>query len=774
VRVSAGGSRAGFYDAIVEGAWRALIDGLPQLVWACLPDGTCDFLSRRWAEFTGASASDLVGMGWIEHVHPDDRARLMAAWDRSVQTGSEFVVEFRIRRHDGVYRWFDTRALALRDDSGRIVRWFGSNTDIDDAVALRATFEEQQARFAQVAALAPGAIVSIKQRPDGSGSFLYASPGLEELYGLRPEDVRESARAVAERVHPDDREEIRQSLARSAASRSPWQQRFRVIHPSRGQRWIEANTAPVSERDGSTVWHGFMHDITDRMMAEQQLMSAQARLRSAVSATGMGTFFRDLRTGEERVDAALARLWGRTTAEVGTMAQARDFVHHDDRAQLTALTEALISGHPVGPAEFRVLRPDGTASWMTAWGRVDRDSSGRRLMLSGVVIDVTTQRREADARARSQKLEALGTLASGVAHDFNNVLQAIIGNLSLAQEDLGPAHPVAPLLADIGRATDRATALVHQILSFSRSQEGSEELVDLGTVVEEATSLLRAVLPRAIELRFDMSSEVPAVLADPNRIHQIVVNLVTNAAQAMEDAGGTIRITLASVVLAEASTLDGLQAGPYTCLSVADDGHGMDAETAAHAFDPFFTTKQSQGGTGLGLAIVHTIMRAHGGTVVLESEPRAGTTLRLYFPAADGSPSGSDERAPTASLAALGHKVLYVDDEPMLADLGARLLTRIGLDSATFTAPHKALESFRTQPYAYDAVITDLSMPGMTGIELARQMLVIRPDVPIVVLSGHVDEHQLRQARELGVRDLLLKPATINALRTALSRILTA
>jgi CheY-like chemotaxis protein len=361
-------------------------------------------------------------------------------------------------------------------------------------------------------------------------------------------------------------------------------------------------------------------------------------------------------------------------------------------------------------------------------------------------------------------MEALGTLAGGIAHDFNNVLTAISGNAQLAIEDLTAAHPATPSLHEIKRATGRAKDLVRRILAFSRPEQNIQHLIDLRPVVEEVLRLLRATVPRMIEIRLEAAPDLPPVMADATQVHQVLMNLGKNACDAMQNRGGTLTIRLTSEPIE--SLLDSpspdLHPGRYLRISVEDTGTGIPPELIERVFEPFFTTKGHGEGTGLGLSVVHGIVRGHRGAILVRSEPGAGTVFDLYFPAAEREAIDA-AKAPSAiaAPAGRGEHVLYVDDEDQLVDLVTRMMERMGYTVTGMTRPAEAIDAVRADPRSFDLVLSDLGMPGMSGMDLAEALLQIRPDLPIIITSGYVRAEDARRAEQIGVRDVVLKPNTV-------------
>jgi CheY-like chemotaxis protein len=334
-------------------------------------------------------------------------------------------------------------------------------------------------------------------------------------------------------------------------------------------------------------------------------------------------------------------------------------------------------------------------------------------------------------------------------------------------EDVPPEAAVQRRLAEINKASGRAADLVRRILAFSRQQEVSRQVRPLQPIVEETLQLLRATLPAMIAIRTRFAAGVPDIIADAAHIQQILMNLGTNAAYAMDERGGLLEVQIDAVTMdaASARLSPDLHVGPYVRLSVSDNGHGMDGATLARLFEPFFTTRPPGQGTGLGLSVVHGIMQRHDGAIIVDSAPGHGTTVHLYFPAA--APAAAPPEPPEDQPGA-GAQVLYVDDEAALVALAAQTLERLGYHVTTCTDPMQALQTFRARPYDFDAVLTDLAMPGMSGLELARALLDIRPEVPIILSSGYVRPQDQTAAQRLGIRAMIPKPHTVKELAQAL------
>lgn len=404
-----------------------------------------------------------------------------------------------------------------------------------------------------------------------------------------------------------------------------------------------------------------------------------------------------------------------------------------------------------------------------------------RSMLVLCLEDITERRRAEEAQARlekqlrqSQKMEAIGTLAGGIAHDFNNILGAILGNAELARMDLDPNHPALEWVSEIDKVSRRAADLVKQILAFSRQQDQRREIIQLQPVLQEALKLLRSAIPATVEIVSDIVPESPSVLAAPSQIHQIMMNLCTNAYHALPERAGRIAVNLAHVQVDSILTehYPELREGPYLRLSVIDNGHGMDKATLERIFEPFFTTKPAGTGTGLGLSVVHGIVKSHEGAITVYSQPGQGTTFHIYFPACE-TEAETERRDAKPIPQGNNELILFVDDELPLVQMGKKVLNRLGYRVLAFTNAADALAEFAAQPDRYRLVITDLNMPGMNGVDLARQLLKHRPELPILLATGFSGTITLEGIRKMGIFELLLKPVTTRSLAEAVHQALS-
>jgi signal transduction histidine kinase/ActR/RegA family two-component response regulator len=380
-----------------------------------------------------------------------------------------------------------------------------------------------------------------------------------------------------------------------------------------------------------------------------------------------------------------------------------------------------------------------------------------------------SERKQLEAQLRhAQKMESMGTLAGGIAHEFNNMLGIIIGNTELAADDIPDWSPAKECLDEIRSASIRASNVVQQILSFARKDVTEREPVQLTPIIKESLKLLRVSFPAKIEISQDISCAFDTVLANPTQISQVLMNLCTNAAQAMSGKGGVLKVSLKNVEFENQDAGFDVTPGPYVQLTVSDTGQGIEPEIMDRIFDPYFTTKEM--GQGMGLSVVHGIVKSCHGIITVHSAPEKGSAFEVLLPVIDAETKRKAEEPDT--LPTGSEHILFVDDEPSLVNMVRQILERLGYEIETKLNPIEALELFRSRPDQFDLVITDMTMPEMTGLKLVKEILNIRPDLPIILCTGYSEKISKEKAEELGIKTLLFKPFAVHDFALTVRKVL--
>jgi two-component system, cell cycle sensor histidine kinase and response regulator CckA len=560
---------------------------------------------------------------------------------------------------------------------------------------------------------------------------------------------------------------------------------------------VRLNGMLLTGADGRKYIWSIIEDITDRKRSEERLRLSEENLAITLQSIGDAVIATDTAGLVTRMNPVAESLTGWTlkSANGQPLASVFRIVNADTRAEVNNPAEIVLTyGKVVGLANHTVLiARDGREYQIADSAAPIRDAAGNIMGVVLVFSDVTQRYMAEAARVsledqlrESQKMEAIGTLAGGIAHDFNNIIATILGNAELAFLD---AHKnpqsTQESVDEIRKAARRARDLVNQILTFSRRQPTERKVTSLENLVNESVRLLRATLPARIVIEVNHQPDLPLVLADATQIEQVVINLATNAMQAIRGKPGRIRICLDTVIFDSAlmETHPKLRAmhdrhtGPFVRLTISDDGGGMDAATLARIFEPFFTTKPPGEGTGLGLSVAHGIVQTHEGAITVDSTPGKGTTFSIYLPPADANAAmaaSSPGDPKTVAIAKVHRHILYLDDDEALAYLVTRLLERHGHRVSSFVNQIEALASLRGNPSDFDLVVTDYNMPGMSGLDIAREVNLIRADLPVAVASGFIDDELRAQAKAAGVRELIFKTSAVEDLSAVIERLAQA
>ncbi|MDO9436297.1 PAS domain-containing protein [Hydrogenophaga sp.] len=690
--------------------------------------------------------------------------------------------------------WVSENAHSVRDANGTLLYYEGTIEDISERMKDQKAVRDGAEQLHLITSQVPGAVFSVHVGHNGTREYRFLSAGIRDIYGFEAEELMRSPTLLARYFHPEDQPVLERDRLAIMAGQTHLETEFRVVLPDGRIKWICNRSCAVSEDERGFLRVGVLLDITDRKEAEAALHESEALWKLALENTGDGVWDWNLVTNEEYFSRGMKGMFGYDEDEDIDLSHELDAsTHPEDVAQMWLDRQTHFDGQADGYRNERRIRcKDGSWKWVLSRGVVlSRDDDGKPLRMIGTHTDITehkhaeAQHRALEAQLReSQKMEAIGTLAGGVAHDFNNLLAAILGNLVLAREDVGENKAAQESLGEIHRAAIRARQLVQQILTFSRRQTQEMVLQPLTPLVEEGLQLMRSLLPAGLRLETRLSATGLPVLADATQMQQVLMNLCTNAWQAMEGRGGDITVALSEVRVdaSQGLQMGGLVGGTFACLSVADNGPGMDAATQQRIFEPFFTTKAPGTGTGLGLAVVHGIVKAHQGVITVQSRPGEGARFDVYLPMGSGpsqepvapadvaaAPVQADPVASaataTAAAAPVGKHVVYIDDYEALVFLVGRLLRKQGYRTHTFESGEAALAWLRDNPDdAVDLIVTDQNMPGISGVEVAREVRRMRPDQRVAIVSGHIDDKLLADALAAGVTDVMAKQDRMDAL----------
>ena len=725
-------------------------------------------------EYTGYSRDELLSMSLLELLAQESRERLilrtqkLAAGEHVPETN-----EYQVVTKDGRKIWMLVNTKLFYEDD-RPVRATVVAHDISDRKEAEEALKHSEERFRILFEKAAVGVALV----DLDNQLVSVNKAYCDFLGYGEEELKK--RTIKEITHPDD---FAENLALIKRLRLGEIQSFELA-----KRFVCRNgdikygllTASLirDRRDTPKYYLGQVLDITERKKAEEALQQSEERYRTAIDHSIDGVAM----VAEEKytfVNNRFAEIYGYDAPEEMIGLPVSTLVHPGDIERVKNYARLRQTGGPAPERyEHRGIHKDGSVIHIEVSATTTM-YQGQRVSLC-YLRDVSGQKKIALERAKleeqlrqAQKMEAIGTLAGGIAHDFNNILAAILGHAELALLDVPEGSPLKGDLSAIRESGIRARELVQQILAFSRKTEEKYRPIRMGSLVKETLKMLRASLPTTIEIRRHLMTETGTVNADPTQLHQILMNLCTNAAQAMSEKGGRLDVSLEEVSLEGelAERFTDLSQGDYLLLRVSDTGHGIPPEIQDRIFDPYFTTKEKGKGTGLGLAVVHGIITSLGGAIRVQSEYGKGTVVEIMLKKVDTVPP--EELKPEGKTFLFGSEcILFVDDEEEIIQVGRQMLQRLGYLVVAEQSSRKALDLFKADPDRFDLVITDMTMPNMTGDRLAQEIMAVRPNIPIVLCTGYTDSLSEDEAEEMGIRAFLYKPLAIKDLSVMIRDIL--
>ena len=528
---------------------------------------------------------------------------------------------------------------------------------------------------------------------------------------------------------------------------------------------------------------GDLADVFNKMTAQIQksmndLKESEEKYRTILENIKDVYFRTDMKGNVLLISPSGVKMFGYDTMEEAmNLNIARDIYQNPEERDV--FLRKLVADGAVINYETTLKRKDGTLLIGETNSRLIYNDAHEPIAVEGLLRDITQRIKAEEERKKletqllqAHKMEAIGTLSGGIAHDFNNILSPIMIHSEMAMMDLPPDSSVQFNLKEIFKAGERARDMVRQILTFSRKKNPEKMAIKMGSVLKEATRLLRSSIPTVIEIRHDIETEADTIFADSTQIHQVIFNLCTNASHAMREKGGVLKIELDDLYLDSSAIrqFTCLNPGSYLRLTVSDTGDGIDPENIDKIFEPYFTTKDIGEGTGMGLAATHGIVKSHGGDIVCESAPGKGTTFRVLFPKFEGEITQDPEDIVRFQPGT--ERILFVDDEKTAVDAFQSMLGNLGYKVTARTSSVEALKAFQNNPESFDLIITDMTMPNMTGKELAKELMSIRQDIPIILCTGFSDQMDAKRAEEMGIRAFVMKPILMREIANTIRDVL--
>ncbi len=628
---------------------------------------------------------------------------------------------------------------------------------------------------------------------DANGIIIYASQSYLDLIEMTLEEMQNFA--WTRRLPPEDVEPMKEKWMHCVRTGKPWDSEHRILGPDGKYHTVLTRALPVRNEGGEiTRWVGINLDIDARKAMEEELRKSRDELEQHVNerTAEISIVNAELQKSEKRFRALatassdvvysmspdwseMIQLQGRDfipDTKIPSTAWCEQYIPLEDRAQVKAAINEAIRTKSTFELEHRVVRVDGSLGWIYSRAVPILDEKGEIIEWFGAATDITESKRMQDELRQSQKMQAIGTLAGGIAHDFNNILAAILGFTEMAIEDVADRPRVENKLKKVLKSAMRARDLVKQILAFSRKTNYERIPLPLSPLIKETVQFLRASISANIEITCAVTASSDTILASPAEVQQILMNLATNAFLAMKEKGGVLEISLSDIDFMPGSIRpeSDMVAGEYLQLMVKDTGIGMSPDVMKRIFDPFFTTREPGEGTGMGLAVVYGIVIDLKGTITIESESGVGSTFRILLPKAQGEIK--ENQVPIRKIHTGTENILFVDDEYMIVEWAKATLEKLGYTTTALTDPSEALRIFASDPSRFDLVITDQSMPSMSGMQFARELLAIRPHLPVILCTGHSATLSPEKAKKAGIKEFLMKPLVRAELATAVRSVL--
>ena len=748
-----------------------LLNKMSAMIHSIDQDGLLVNVSDLWLEKMGYTRAEVIGQPSVNFLTEASKAYARnKALPQFFRNGLADDVPYQFVKKDGTVIDVLLSAIALRDDDGDFLGSLALLTDVTHFNRADTALQERTRILNDILNKAGDGICVCHSIPTQPYlRFTHWNPRMTEITGYSHDEINRIGWFQAMFPDTTKRKEAIDRITRMCPGDERVAEERMVTARDGRERTLSISTTLLQKMQGCAHLLAVMQDITERRQLMDDLEKSRERYDLATKAGKVGVWDWDLRTGEMFVSPNLKDLLGYEEHEIANHIEDwQGHVYAGDREALEqALAPCLEGRQDTFRLEHRMVHKDGSLRWFLASGRMERDAQGRPVRCIGTDTDITRFKFLEKELYQANKLEALGTLAGGIAHDFNNILAAI-GNLALlVQDDVPAGSQTAQDIAQIIRSTEQGKMLVEQVLSFARKDgaDSGKRPILISPMLKELVKLMQASFPASISLHLEMSDVSCMIEAEPMDIQKVVMNLCTNAREALEanrDGVVTIHLERRDVEYRSAEDSLPLEPGTYAFLRISDNGPGIPEAIRPRIFDPFFSTKSTGRGTGLGLAQVKTILDSYAGTIQLSAHQEHGTAFEIYWPCIDRESNRPIQKKGASK--SRRQTILLVEDEDMVREPAMRILEQKGYSVCIAHDGSEALDCLTQGDYDIDIVLTDYSMPGLSGRDLAVELLDKRPDLPVIVYSGHIGEDLENELLDLGVRAVLQKPLNWNDL----------